>query len=656
MSVAVDTQKQRPVSEHASIRTMYERTRKLGIPTVFDRHAAQQPQCTFGQQGVCCQLCSHGPCRIIPGERGAKAGICGADADTIVARNLLRLAIHGAAAYSHHLEAVCDTLRAAAAGKAAFPIAGVEKLRQVADALGVEVPDPAPTTASAPPPAPAPATAPGGRAAAGPGGVSVLANAVTAAVMEDLARPAHQPSRLVEAWAPASRLEVWRRLGVVPGGLYSEIRDALTKSMTSIDTDPVDLLLTAVRLGIATGFSGLIGTITLQDALLGTPSPVRTTADLGILDPATVNIVAHGHVPLMGTAVVQASNDPTLLEEARAAGATGIHVYGSMCTGQELIQRSAGSAAGIRGQLGNWITQEFMVSTGVVDLVMLDMNCTIPGLVEAASRFDTRLVSVDPVVHVPGVREAVDYRADQAAEQARQLIRMAIEAFRKRQQHQRERGTEYTFVPSQKSEALVGFSMEAIRSGQVQGIVAVVGCTNTRNGHDSTAVPLVRELIRRDILVLNAGCVSSAVQIAGLMRPEAAVEAGPRLRGLCQALGIPPCLNFGSCVDIGRIAVAVAGIAQALGVDPGQLPVAASAPEYLEQKAVADGIFAASLGLLTHLGPVPPVTGSPLVTEILTDKLADLLGGRFLVELDPVKAAEAMAAHIQTKRQALGMA
>ena len=618
-------------SAHSSINRMYQHTRDLGITTVFDRWEDQQPQCGFGMQGVCCQLCSHGPCRIT---RRASRGICGATADTIVARNLLRLTAHGAAAYTHHLEELARTLKATAQGKTPFTIGDEEKLRHIAGLLGLDTERPR----------------------------EELAVALADAVLAELRKGSDEPLVLLSLFAPPTRKLAWEKLGVIPGGVLSEIRDALTKSMTNINTDPVDLLLTAVRLALATGYMGLVGTVTVQDILLGTPALVQSEADLGVLDPSTVNIVCHGHVPLVATAVLQASQDPELLSQARQAGATGIRVYGSMCTGQELMQRSAGSAQGFAGQLSNWLGQEYYVATGVVDLVMMDMNCSTPGLKSTADHFHTKLVSVDRIVRMAGVEDRVDYDPEKITEQAPRLVSMAIAAFANR--------PERRYLPASRAKVVAGFGAEtiaqalggtldplldAIKGGSIRGIAAVVGCANNRNGHDSQSLSIMRELLKADVLVISAGCTSSAAQIDGLMDPAAAGECGEQLRAVCASLGIPPVLNFGSCVDIGRIAVVVTAIAGALGVDPSQLPVAVSAPEYLEQKAVADGIFAVAFGLLTHIGPPPPVTGSPLVTSILTGSIQDLLGGRVLVEENPAKAAAAMVAHIDQKRQALGI-
>lgn len=618
-------------SAHKSTNEMYALTREKGITTIFDRWEAQQPQCGFGMQGVCCQLCSHGPCRIT---RRSERAICGATADTIVARNLVRLAVHGAAAYSHHLEELARTLKATAEGKTPFTIGDEQKLCEIAGVVGLD------TKKS----------------------TRELALALADVILAELRKGSDEPLALLNLFAPATRKAAWERLGVIPGGVLSEIRDALTKSMTSIDTDPIDLLLTSVRLALATGYMGLVGTITLQDILLGSPSLTESEADLGVIDPETVNIVAHGHVPLVATAVLKAIEEPELQEEARRAGAKGIKVYGSMCTGQELMQRSATSARGFAGQLSNWLAQEYYIATGAVDLVMMDMNCSIPGLKTVADHFHTKLVSVDRIVRMAGVADHVDYEPEKVAVQARQLVRMAIEAYKKRE------GKPH--IPPYKARVVAGFGVEtilkalggsldplldAIKNGAIRGVAAVVGCTNNRNGHDAQGLTIMRELLKNNVLVIAAGCMSSAAEIEGLMDPQAAAICGEGLKGVCQSLGIPPVLNFGSCVDIGRIGVAVTAIAAALGVDPSQLPVVASAPEYLEQKAVADGIFAVAFGLLTHIGPVPPVTGSELVTKVLTRDIEELLGGRVLVEEDPVKAVAAMVAHIDAKRQALGI-
>lgn len=618
-------------SAHGSTNEMYDHTKRMGVETIFDRWEAQQPQCGFGMQGICCQLCSHGPCRITA---KAQRGICGATADTIVARNLLRLTIHGTAAYTHHLEEIIKTLKATALGKTPYKIGDEGKLRDVSQVVGLDL-----SKSS-----------------------NELAVELSDIMLAELRKGSDEPLALVKLFAPASRQAVWEKLGVMPGGVLSEVRDALTKSMSNINTDPVDLLLTSVRLALATGYMGLVGTTTLQDILLGSPSLTESKADLGIIDANTVNIVAHGHVPLVATAVIQASQDEELQQLARDAGATGISIYGSMCTGQELMQRAGSSASGYAGQLSNWLSQEYYIATGAVDLVMMDMNCSIPGLKIMADQFHTKLVSVDRVVRMEGVIDYFDFEPEKVEEQAKELVKLAIETYKNR-------GSEIN-IPKYQRKTLSGFGVESIagalggslaplldvvKGGAIRGIAAVVGCTNNRNGHDTKGLEIMKEFIKNDVLVVSAGCMSSAAEIEGLMDPESKELCGEGLKSVCGALGIPPVLNFGSCVDIGRIGVIVTEIANALGVDPSELPVVASAPEYLEQKAVADGIFAVSFGLLTHIGPVPPVTGSELVTTILTKEMENLTGGRVLVNENPKEAVAEMVAHIEAKRRHLGI-
>ncbi len=618
-------------SAHSSTNEMYDYTREMGVTTIFDRWEDQQPQCGFGMQGICCQLCSHGPCRIT---NKADRTICGATADTVVARNLLRLTVHGAAAYSHHLEEVAKTLKATAEGKTPYKIGDKKKLRTIAEIVGLD------TDRSD----------------------NEIALDLADVILSEMRKGSDDPLALLKLFAPKSRQDRWEKLDVVPGGILSEIRDALTKSMSNIDTDPVDLLLTSVRLGIATGYMGLVATLTLEDIMLGSPKITESEADLGIIDPETVNIVAHGHVPLVATAVIESSQDPELQKLAKDAGAKGIKVYGSMCTGQELMQRKATSAKEFAGQLSNWLSQEYYIATGAIDLVMMDMNCSIPGLKVMADNFHTELVSVDKVVRMEGVEDRYDYEPEKIKQQAKEMIKKAIETYKKR--------GDKIKIPSYKKDVITGFGVESItealggsldplleqvKNGNIRGIAAVVGCTNNRNGHDTKGLKIMKEFLKNDILVISAGCMSSAAEIEGLTSKEALSECGEGLKAVCEAVGIPPVLNFGSCLDIGRIGVIVTEIASALGVDPAELPVVASAPEYLEQKAVADGIFAVSFGLLTHLGPVPPVTGSETVTDILTRDIQEMTGGRFLVNEDPVDAVSEMIAHIENKRSALGI-
>lgn len=599
-----------------------------GLTSIFDRYEAQQPQCKQGTQGTCCTLCANGPCRITG---KATMGVCGASPDLIVARNLLQKAAIGTAGNTYHAENAARTLLAAGRGEGAFTVADPAKLQQVAAQLGIDTDRPD----------------------------GEVAQDLAQFVIDELNKPDNEPLALVEALAPPRRVEVWRKLGVMPGGVNSEIRTSLVKCMTSVNNDPVDLLLSAMRLSVANAYAGLDMINVLQDILLGKAGIGQAASNLGTLDEETVNIICHGHQPLLGSLVGSLAAQERFQDQARAAGATGIKVYGSMCEGQEMAQRQTDSYG---GQIGNWLHQEFLLATGAVDLMMMDYNCSIPTLPAYAEKFGTVLVTTDQSVRMAGV-ERLEHTPATADETAAQILERAIGAFGQRS------GTN---IPPVSRDIVAGFStetvlaalggslkplVEAIASGSIRGIAAVVGCTTSApDGRGNRIEQMTRDLVARDILVVSAGCTSSTLQNAGFCGPDSAVTyAGPGLKAVCDALGVPPVLSFGSCTDIGRITDVAAAVAAELDVDIPQLPVAVTAPEWLEQKAVADAFFAVSFGLLTHLSPVPPVTGSPLVAGVLTADVEQLTGGRVAVEEDPAAAAQMIADHIETKRRGLGL-
>lgn len=608
-------------SVHASVREMAMFLDTRNVRTFLQRNA-EQGTCKHGELGVCCTLCPDGPCRI---RENATRGRCGIDADGIAARNLLRLVNQGGAAYTHDFKHSIATLRAAARGEGGFRLRDEAKLRWFAGVLGV----------------------------AGAGlGAAELGLRVADALEDEFRKDVHQPLDLVRNLAPASRLQVWKTLGVVPGGYLHEAHEAGAKVMPNIDTDYVDLSLTALRLAISAGFLGNIATSVMRDIVLGSPDITTGEADLGVLDPACVNIILHGHVPWMGAVLGRLAKEERFQARARAAGAAGIKVYGSLCTGQELAQRPD-TAQYLDGQVGNWLSQEFVAATGVADLFVMEKNCSAPGLpaVIEQLKLHTRLVPVNPAVRLRGVAAdaSLDYAPERAEAQAEKLIAMAIEAYGRRDPAYAPR------VPAHKTPYIAGFGVEsvlkalggspqplldAIGNGTLKGVVGLVSCVTAKTGAGAFLTRFLEELLAQDVLVLVAGCASSTAQIEGFMN-GAAVEryAGPGLKQVCQALGIPPALNFGSCLDTGRMALLILALADYLKVDPTKLPVVAAAPEYYNNDALIDGLLAVSLGINTYVNPVPPVTGGADLTKLLTQDLDGLLGARFLVEADPVLAA-----------------
>jgi len=619
------------ISQHQSVNRQYQVMVADEATNVADRYEAQGKRCPFCEQGLRCSLCSQGPCRITP---KAPRGVCGIDAAGMVMRNMVHHNIMGLAAYTHHTREVANTLIATGEGATPFEIADERKLDMLAAVLGVDEPD-----------------------------LNRRAIAVGQGILHSMAQGSDVESLWVEALAPESRKAVWRDLGIFPGGPMNELVDATTRTMTNIDGDYVSLAKTSLRMGIATFYAVQVPLEMGQDALFGTPRPHAAHVDLGVLDPDYVNILPNGHEPFMGFALVQAAEREEVQRRAREAGAKGLRIVGSIETGQEMMQRLDESDVFV-GLTGNWICEEYAIATGAVDVFAMDMNCSVPSLGQIADRYGTKLVAVSHIIGVPGTHERVDYVPEQVEEQAMRIIDIAIENFTERREGPRQ-------SVQQTQEIMTGFSteavlsalggsldplLEAIAAGQIRGIVALVSCTTLKNGpQDSLTTAVTRELIARDFLVLSAGCGNAATQVAGLNSLEARELAGDGLRGVCETLGIPPVLSFGTCTDCGRLALLVGAVADALGVDPSELPMAVTAPEYMEQKATIDALGALALGLYTHVSPTPAVTGSPEVVKLLTEDLEGLTGGKLALGDDPVRVAEDIAAHIDGKREALGL-
>jgi carbon-monoxide dehydrogenase catalytic subunit len=620
-----------PVSEHESIREMHEEMQGAGVTSVVERFEAQGLRCTFCDQGITCQLCSMGPCRIT---KKADRGACGIDGNGMVMRNMVHRANMGVAAYSFHAREVAKTLKATALGKTPFEIRDRAKLDLLARALGV---------------------APGNA-----GYEKATADAMLAALYQDSA----EESVAVAAFAPETRKKVWRELGVFPGGPISELVDSTARAMTNIDGDYVSLAKTALRLGVASCYGALVPLEIVQDALFGTPAPHEAYVDLGILDPDYVNILPNGHEPFVGMALVEAARSEDVQRRAREAGAKGLRIAGSIETGQEMMQRLSCDDV-FAGLTGNWLNQEFVLATGAVDVFAMDMNCSLPSLASIAEKYGATLVAVSRLIGVPGVEKRIVYDPERVREQALEIVGIAIENFKRRKaagRAARDLG---------RTKILTGFSTEAvlgalggtlepllevIKKGDIAGVVALVSCTTLKGGgQDTMTVAVAKELIRRNFLVLSAGCGNAACQVAGLNSLEAQEWAGDRLKAVCKALGLPPVLSFGTCTDTGRLALLVGAVAGALGVDTAALPVAVTAPEYMEQKAVIDAFSAVALGLYTHVSPVPPVTGATDVVNLLTRDVEGLTGGKLAVETDPVAAVDGIERHIAGKRRALGI-
>lgn len=608
---------------------MLDHAQKTGMTTVWDRFDSMQPQCGFGELGLCCRNCAMGPCRISPfDEVGPKQGVCGATADIIVARFLDRMIAAGTSAHSDHGRDIAHTLLLTAQGKTSgYQVKDEKKLHALATEFGI-----------------------------------AIEGRTKEEIAEDVAKVAYsqfgqQEGALIFTHrAPEKRQALWNSLNITPRGIDREVVENMHRTHIGVDNDPVNLILHGLRTSLADGWGGSMIATELSDVLFGTPTPKRSWVNLGVLKTDEVNIIVHGHEPTLSELIVAASQDTELLALAKKYGAKGINVTGICCTGNEVLMRQ-----GIPS-VGNFIQQELAIMTGAVEAMIVDVQCILPSLGAVAGCFHTKLISTSPKAKFPGATH-MEFHEEHGYEIAKDIVRSAVENYRFRKPGQ-------VHIPDVKTECMVGFSVEtivgalggsltplidAIAKKQIRGIAAVVGCNNPRVKHDYGHVNLVKELIKRDILVVTTGCNAIACAKVGLLLPEGAEMAGEGLKGLCKALGIPPVLHMGSCVDNSRILVTCAAIANALGVDISDLPVAAAAPEWMSEKAVAIGTYVVASGVFTVLGVVPPVLGGPAVTDLLVKGAEGVVGGKFGVESDPFKAADLIEAHITAKRVNLGL-
>jgi carbon-monoxide dehydrogenase catalytic subunit len=624
------------VSYHDSVEEMLVRIREDGMSNSFDRWAEQEKiRCKFCLQGLSCQLCAQGPCRISE-KSGQTKGVCGIGPDAMAIRKLLLQNVMGAGTYSHHAYEAFRTLRATGERKTPFKITDINKLKWMCEKLGIDTNQ----------------------------DTNRMAIQLADTLNAQMNIGADEPNLMVEAFAPKKRKQVWKDLHIYPAGVVHEEQNCVASCLTNVDGDYVSLSIKALRLGLATIYNAQIGLEMAQDILFGTPKPHEVDVDLGIMDPGYINIVFNGHQPWAGVATIEKAKTREVQERAKAAGAKGLRVVGSIETGQELVQRFPIDDVFV-GQMGNWLSIEPLLATGAVDVLAMDENCSPPAIDMYAEKYQVTLVSVSTIIGVPGLQHKFAYHPDEISAIADQLINLSIENFNKR------KGTITPKVPKIIQKAISGFSTEAVLealgnkldplvdvivAGKIKGVVALVSCSTIRNGpQDWNTVNLAKELIKKDILVVSAGCGNHALEVAGLCNLDAINIAGSGLGEICGALKIPPVLSFGTCTDTGRISMLVTALADHLDVDIPQLPIAVTAPEWMEQKATIDGVFAVAYGTYTHLSPTPFVTGAPQLVKLLTQDVEGLTGGKIALGDDPVEVANNIEAHILAKRKGLGL-
>jgi carbon-monoxide dehydrogenase catalytic subunit len=599
-----------------------------GVETVWDRFKKQEPQCGYCELGLSCRICIMGPCRIDPFGEGPQYGVCGADAEIMVARNLARMIAAGAASHSDHGRDLVEVLHKVGQGKApGYSIRDAAKLKRLAAEYAIDI-----------------------------SGLSneVIAKHLAEAIMEDYGMKKQKITMVSRA--PKQRQELWEKLKVMPRGIDRETSETMHRTHMGVDNDYVSILLHAVRNSLSDGYGGsMIGT-ELSDVIFGTPQPGMSEVNLGVIKEDQVNILVHGHSPVVSEMICLAVEDKGMIDLAKSKGAKGINLAGLCCTGNELMMRRKIPMA------GNHLMTELTMVTGAVESIIVDYQCIMPSLGQVGQCYHTKLYSTSDKAKFPFM-EHVEFTPENAKDQAFRIVKESVENFARRSK-------EKVYIPTTPVKNMTGFSVEAIvgalggsltplidaiKAGKIKGAAGVVGCNNPKIKQDYGHVELIKRLIANDILVLTTGCVNVAAGKAGLQVPEAKEMAGPGLKEVCGLLKIPPSLHVGSCVDNSRIIVIACALANAIGVDIDKLPLAGAAPEWYSEKAATIAFYAMASGIFTVLGLMPPIAGSKKITELATSGLNGVFGACFAVEPDPVKAAELIINHITEKRKGLGL-
>jgi carbon-monoxide dehydrogenase catalytic subunit len=615
---------------------MIIRAEELEISTAFSR-ADQMVPCNIGSAGMCCKICGMGPCRLT---KDGSTGVCGATIDTIQARNLIRAIAAGAAAHSDHGRDMAFTLKAVANGEAeGYYLRDVAKLRTVAAIYDIPIEGRSPEE---------------------------IANDLADLYIAQFGQ--QKGSVILTKRAPKKRQEIWEEHGVTPRGIDREVVEALHRTHIGDDQDAEHILNHAVRTAIGDGWGGSLLATDVSDILFGTPAPILGQANLGVLKDNMVNVVVHGHEPTLSEMIVAASQDPEIIEYAKAAGAEGVNLSGICCTANEILMRQGIPAA------GNFLQQELSILTGAVEAMIVDVQCIMQALVQLAENFHTKIITTSPKVKLKGATH-MEFDEHKALTIAKEILKTAIDNYENRGK---------THIPQDREDLVPGFSHEyinymlggsyrssfrplndAIMSGRIRGVAAVVGCNNPRSQHDYLHVKVTEELLKQDVLIVETGCGAIASAKQGLLLGEAGLDkVGPGLREICETVGIPPVLHMGSCVDNTRILTVLTQMVEegGLGDDIDQIPAVGLAPEWMSEKALSIGTYCVASGAYVIFGGTSPVSGMPdkvsdsdLVSKYLIEGWEELYGGKMEFEPDPDEMIRKTLEHIDKKRADLGL-
>ena len=620
----------------AATNSLLENGKKVGADSWQQRVKNQTPHCGFGEAGTCCRICSMGPCRIT---RKSPRGICGCDVHGIVGRNFLRFTAGGSATHSDHGREICHTLYQAKEG-GNYQVKDPEKLIRIAKEWGVETE---------------------GK------DIYDLAHEIAELGLMEYGKPFGTQRFLKRA--PEHTQELWHNAGIEPRAIDREVSTALHMTHMGNTSLPEALVRQALRCGLSDGWGGSMMGTELSDVLFGTPKPIDSTANIGVMEKDMVNIIVHGHDPSLSEMIVYYANDPEMIALAKSVGAKGINIAGVCCTANEVAMRHGIPMA------GNFLSQENVVLTGACEAIVVDVQCIFPALGPLSKCFHTKFITTSPICRMPD-SEFIQFSAENAGDNAKAIVKMAVENFKNRKQ-------ELVNIPNQVQKTRVGYSVEAIvkvldgvansqvdqfgttkplleciTSGVLRGAVAMVGCNNPKVRPDTAHIELMKKMLENDIIVIVSGCSAQAAAKAGLMDPEKAKDyCGAGLKRVCELAGIPPVLHMGSCVDISRMLILAAELAKDSGLNISQLPVVGCAPEWMSEKAVSIGNYVVASGLDTYLGVDPYVSGSSEICDLLTgeDGVNKWVEAKYTVEKDIEKLGDMMIERIEQKRAALGI-
>jgi carbon-monoxide dehydrogenase catalytic subunit len=633
--------KKREIKEYSTdpaAQQMLIRAEQLGIGTAFTRADNMVP-CNIGGAGMCCKQCGMGPCRLT---KNGEVGVCGATLDTIQARNLTRAIAAGSAAHSDHGRDMAFLLKATAQGEAeGYSIQDVAKLRMVASYYNIKVEGRSPEE---------------------------VANDLADLYISQFGQ---QRGEVVPAVrAPKKRQQIWREQNVWPRGVDREVVEALHRTHIGDDQDPEHILNHAIRTGLADGWAGSMIATDVSDILFGTPAPILGQANLGVIKEDMVNVVVHGHEPSMSEMLVAASQSPDIIAYARAAGANGVQLSGICCTANEILMRQGIPAA------GNFLHQELSILTGAVEAMVVDVQCIMQALVGLAQNFHTKIITTSPKVKIKGATH-IEFDEHKALTVAKEILKTAIDNFKNRENSKIQ-------IPQIKEDLIPGFSHEyinymlggsyrasfrplndAIMTGRIRGVAAIVGCNNPRSSQDYLHNVVVKELLKNDVLVVQTGCGAIASAKLGLMLGEAGLsEVGNGLREICETVGIPPVLHMGSCVDNTRILTVLTQMVETggLGDDIDQIPAVGLAPEWMSEKALAIATYCVASGAYVIFGGASPISGMPdrindsdAVLKYIGEGWEKIYGGKLEFVPTPAEMIRRTLEHIDKKRAALGL-